>query len=115
MNCDTPEFTDTEQRSSSFFFCRKTDMSLHIANEWYRWMSHFNLVADEFIIPSSKPCFPEFIEHRHDQSVLSLVCKINRVQTIPDIAAFDGGGFPIIEDPSNRKIPQIIFHSRTLQ
>ena len=114
MNCDTPEFTDTEQRSSSFFFCRKTDMALHIANEWYRWMSHFNIVSDEFISPSNKPCYPEFIEHRHDQSILSLVCKKNGIEAIPDIAAFDGEGFPIIEDPANRRIPQIIFHSRTL-
>jgi hypothetical protein len=113
MNCDTPEFTDSKQISSSFFFCRKSEFAVHIANEWYRWMSHFNLVTDEFVEPSKFPCYPEFIEHRHDQSILSLVCKLNGVEPIPDIAAFNGEGHPIIEDPSTRLIPQIIYHSRT--
>jgi len=113
MNCDEPEFTDTTQRSSSFFFCRKTEFAHHIASEWYRWMSHINLVADEFVAPSKKPCYPEFIEHRHDQSILSLVCKLNGVEAIPDLASFDEGGHPVIDNTYNRKFPQVIFHNRT--
>jgi hypothetical protein len=89
---------------STFFLCKKNDFSTFIANEWQRWISDFHMVADEFVSPSVSPNYPEFKEHRHDQSIFSLLCKKHRIDFMEDITEWG--------DPSERKTPQIVSHTR---
>jgi hypothetical protein len=49
---------------------KKTDVTLNIINEWLEMCCDYNNITDiESIIPNDK----EFISHRHDQSLLSIV------------------------------------------
>ena len=39
----------------------------------------FSLIDDT---PSKSPNTPDFIEHRHDQAIFSILCKLNNVYTL---------------------------------
>ena len=104
LNCDTPTYTDSKQIMSTFFLCKKNEFSQHIAAEWYKNASNFHMVADEFISPSINKNYDSFKEHRHDQSMLSLTCKLHNVEFMEDITEWG--------DPIKRGTPQIIKHTR---
>src|SRR5690606_14929140 len=59
---------------------KKCKKSISIISQWLEvFKKDFNLVDNS---PSSSENFPGFIENRHDQSVFSILCKINNVKTI---------------------------------
>ena len=66
LNCDTPKFTDSKQIYASFCLWRKTKFSLDFANELLELSQNEMLITDT---PSRAENYPEFIEHRHDQSI----------------------------------------------
>lgn len=58
----------------------KNEKCVDFVNQWYDVMTnHFHLCTDE---PSSLPNHPNFHEHRHDQSVFSMLSKIYNIETI---------------------------------
>ena len=75
MDCDTPEFTDTTARAAGgFVIFKKSDEAIAFAQDWLKYMSDPRIVTD---LPNQlgKPNYPEFLENRHDQTVLSLLVK----------------------------------------
>ena len=51
-----------------------------MVDSWIKvFKDNFDLVNDS---PSKSPNFPDFIENRADQSVLSILCKLNEVNVI---------------------------------
>ena len=74
MGCDTGRYADTFQAESGYSVWRRTAFSLRLAAEWLRWVQDERIVTD---IPNrcGKKNFAEFRDHRHDQSVWSLVSK----------------------------------------
>lgn len=62
------------QFASGHVFCRKCDSALLLLQQWdTAWRDDFSLLTDE---DSKKMNFPEFCEHRHDQSILSVAYKL---------------------------------------
>jgi hypothetical protein len=58
-------------------FIRKCEKSVEIIRKWMKvFYDDFTLADDT---PSVSPNFSEFIEHRHDQSIWSLLVKLNGV------------------------------------
>jgi hypothetical protein len=75
---------DTIMKSSAIgagiIFIRKCDASKRIINEWINvFRSDFSLL-DDTTSRSINP--PGFLDHRHDQSIFSILCKINSVATV---------------------------------
>lgn len=74
------EVTATPTIGAGIIFIKKCDVSISIIQSWLDvFESNFSLADDS---PSRSANFPEFIEHRHDQSIFSILCKINQVQTL---------------------------------
>jgi hypothetical protein len=66
--------------AGGILFIRKCEKSLEIIRKWIKvFYDDFALVDDS---PSKYPNFPEFIENRHDQSVWSLLVKLNGVRRL---------------------------------
>jgi hypothetical protein len=77
---DDAKIYNTEQIGASILFVKKTNDSLQIIRKWLQtYYDDFSLVDDTL---SKSPNFPEFIENRHDQSILSIILKINNIPTI---------------------------------
>lgn len=74
LNCNNnKDITNTRQIESGFLICKKDKNSIEFINKWLDLVQKYNLVSDEV---SKGNNFPEFIAHRHDQSLLSVLGKL---------------------------------------
>lgn len=78
LDCDEDRYAVTGQVMAGCSFWRKTPFTTMLAAEWLRYVQDERIVTDA---PNrcGRPNFPEFREHRHDQSVWSLLCKKHQV------------------------------------
>jgi hypothetical protein len=72
MGMDELQYTEGKHRLASVFVCRKTPFSLAFVNEWLDWAQDPRILTD---LPNTQglPNYPEFSDHRHDQSIMSLL------------------------------------------
>ncbi|HEY2825955.1 MAG TPA: hypothetical protein VGJ04_00015, partial [Pirellulales bacterium] len=85
MDCDTPRFHRTQQLMGGLQIYRRCETSSEFVQSWLSYCFQEHLLTDS---PNTcgLPNYPEFVEHRHDQSVLSLLAEKWRL--------------PIYRDPS---------------
>jgi hypothetical protein len=72
LNMKKDEFLNSPQRAAGsllFLVCADTR---NMIDEWYRLACDYHNIDDS---PSTSPNLPSFIEHRHDQSIYSLLSK----------------------------------------
>ena len=81
MDSDTAQYTDTKQLRASFSLWNKTTSSMKLADEWLSYAQDERIITD---IPnqSDKDNYPGFQEHRHDQSIWSLLCKKHQLDGV---------------------------------
>ncbi|OHD78134.1 MAG: hypothetical protein A2023_04840 [Sulfuricurvum sp. GWF2_44_89] len=74
MECDYPEYTNAMQCLGGIHLWKKTDFTIRFLNEWLDYMKDDRILTD---IPNTLgvPNYSEFVSHRHDQSIFSLLCK----------------------------------------
>ncbi|MDE6886391.1 MAG: hypothetical protein K2P17_05090 [Helicobacteraceae bacterium] len=72
------DIMDSPQIASGFIFMKKTPKTIKIMQEWRNiFYNYFNLVDDSTSkIPNDK----NFMENRHDQSIWSVLNKINKLK-----------------------------------
>jgi hypothetical protein len=70
MGCDRSEVRAHPQVQATFSVWQANPRSRAFVNEWSRWCLDPRAVADERIDPAIADA-PGFIDHRHDQSVLT--------------------------------------------
>lgn len=104
MDQDTPDYTDAPQILASFLVCERTRAAMDFIAEWLRLAQDYRLITDADN-ECGLPNYPEFREHRHDQSILSLLGRKHGAETVPDISQWGNGRRPA-------DIPQIIAHTR---
>jgi hypothetical protein len=74
------EIWKSQSVGATVIFVRKAEAALRIINDWLKVPeSDFSLIDDT---PSRSANLEGFVEHRHDQSIFSLLCKLNNVETI---------------------------------
>lgn len=66
--------TSTSQYSGNFFVVQKTPTIIEFFHKWARLMEDYHLVSDE---PSRFANHPTFVGNRHDQSILSMLLKLD--------------------------------------
>ena len=73
MSMDSPQVYSSSPIQASFSIWINTPNSRNIINEWMALSADRQMISDD---PSKLgfPELPDFYEHRHDQSLLSLVC-----------------------------------------
>lgn len=74
MDCDTPAYSHTQQRIGGVHLWRRSAFTLRFVAEWLRYTEDRRIITD---MPNQygQPNYPDFREHRHDQSILSLLTK----------------------------------------
>lgn len=73
------EIVQTEQFMSGVIFFKNDETSNFFLNRWNMACNEDYLIDDE---NSKMKNHKDFIEHRHDQSVFSILCKLNHVSSI---------------------------------
>lgn len=74
MDCDVPEIVESHQYESTFLFFKKTERSVKFIKDWLMYMEDERLSTD---IPNTCGLenYEGYREHRHDQTVMSLLAK----------------------------------------
>jgi hypothetical protein len=74
------DITQTQTIGAGVIFIRKCAQSVALIKQWRSVVeANFSYIDDS---PSVSPNLPGFIEHRHDQAIFSLLCKLNGVDTV---------------------------------
>jgi len=74
--------TETPQLQANIIFIRKSEKTMGVIKKWLSiYYSNFNLVDDS---PSSSLNMEDFMEHRHDQSLFSVLLKKHGTSTFPE-------------------------------
>lgn len=108
MNCDTSKFTETPQRLASFSIWKVSPESCQFALEWLQLAQNAQLLTDTRN-KYGMPNYDGFQEHRHDQSIFSLLCKKYNQPPFRDPSGF---GNKKVQEYPHCKYPQIIEHNR---
>lgn len=87
MDCDTPDYTDMIQLTATFQLCRKTDFTLDFYREHLSYAQDYRIITDDENT-CGKENYEGFIEHRHDQSILSNLQKKHNVTMVEDISQY---------------------------
>jgi hypothetical protein len=85
LGLDTPAFTDVPQMAGGFFICRRSKATIRFFEEWFSAVQDVRNVTDAPNV-CGLPNYPGFREHRHDQSVLSLLARKYGLATRPDVS-----------------------------
>jgi hypothetical protein len=70
MGCDAPLYWDHPQIQATYSIWQKTDSALSFAGDWLKWCMEPAALCDERVHPDIID-FDDFVDHRHDQSVLT--------------------------------------------
>lgn len=88
MGCDESRYWNGPQLNAAMQVYSPTPRAFAFIEEWYQWNSRLDVVGDAV---SEKPEFPDFKDHRHDQSILSLMAIRDGLDTMPDPSQFGNG------------------------
>jgi hypothetical protein len=93
LNADFFKYTDTNQIIGGVFFLVKSEKTMNLIDEWKTISFIPHCINDH---PSYNHNYPGFTEHRHDQSVLSLLVKKYGGKLLPDETNPIREGYPIL-------------------
>lgn len=104
LGCDKPEFYNSKQRLGGFQLVKKCPESIKFYQEYLKFAQDRRCITD---LPNQlrKPNYPGFRDHRHDQSIFSLLTKKYGYQCYRDPSQFGGKHKP---GDKNILYPQII-------
>ena len=74
MDLDYNEYTNAGHKIASCIIVVKKENTLNFANEWLKYSENPNIITD-LTNTQGKDNYADFIDHRHDQSIFSLLCK----------------------------------------
>ena len=89
---DLPEICQTQQIGATTFMIRKCEQSVDFIDQWNSvFEGRLHLIDDT---PSVSANEPGFIQHRWDQSILSILAKLHKVPTVSVFECW----YPSVED-----------------
>ena len=107
MKCDSPIYHNARQSQGALSLWVKNEKTIEFLNEWAKIMRDPRVITDD---PNfCGPNHPEFIDHRHDQSILSLLRIKHNIEVYRDPTQF---GNSEIDQFDNSPYPQLFNHHR---
>ena len=100
---DSSSVTHTAQANAATILLKKTDFSMQFISDWLNYCKNSHLLTDS---SSVLPNFDGFKEHRHDQSILSVLGKSRGAKMCDDITHWGEGR------RGNTPCKTIIYHDR---
>ena len=79
MNCDSERYWSAQHVDAAFCLFRKSDEADRFVEDWLRFCCDDQILTDRSNI-EGLPDLPSFVEHRRDQSVLSLLAALNEIE-----------------------------------
>lgn len=86
LDANDDEYINTMQRQAGVILFLVCDETRNLVNEWYELSCDYHLIDDS---PSIAPNADIFIEHRHDQSIFSLLTKKYKIYSDKSISSIE--------------------------
>lgn len=106
MGLDDPKYSESSQREATYVWMLKNEFTAALAKEYLEYAQDERIITD---LPSENPNHPEFKDHRHDQSIWSLLCK---KYEIPAHRLISQHGAHLVPDFPQDTYGQIAMHHR---
>jgi hypothetical protein len=90
MRCDSPKYSDSKQRLATFSLWRKSRFTMDFVAEYLRYAQDERVLTD-MDNQCGYPNYPGFREHRHDQSIFSLLTKRFDLEAYRDPSQWGNG------------------------
>lgn len=103
MNLDNEKAINDQHVNASYQIYKRNETSLDFVTELLSWSENENIITDVPNLYGEN--YPSFIDHRHDQSVLSLMCSKYNLSLEIDPSEWGN-------KCAKRKFPQLFFHHR---
>ncbi len=100
LDCEQDSYLNSRQLAATVILLKNCKESKALVEEWLKYSQDKNLISDETVLPNCDA----FIANRHDQSILSLLCKKRNV-------SIDNNLFRDIVLPFHRKALLTYHHS----
>lgn len=107
-DCDTEEFTDSKQILATFSLWMKSEFTMSFVEEWLKLAQDSRALTD-IDNQLGLPNYEGFVEHRHDQSIFSLLIKKYKIKSYRDPSIY-GNNLRHLYLESN--YPQILISTR---
>lgn len=107
MGLDEEKYTETSQREATYIWIIKNEFTTKLISEYLEYAQNENIITD---LPNTMgENYSTFKDHRHDQSIWSLLCKKYSIEPHRLISQH---GLHLINDFQNDKWGQITLHHR---
>jgi len=106
MGLDDPKYSESSQREATYIWLIKNDFTVKLINEYLEFAQDERIITD---LASQNENHPEFQDHRHDQSIWSLLCK---KYDITPHRLISQHGAHLVNDFPNDTYGQIAMHHR---
>jgi hypothetical protein len=80
MGCDSPQIWLSPMVMATVLVIRKCDASIALLQEWLSYCTDPAIITDDPSI-SGMPELTQFLQHRHDQSILSVLAARDAIET----------------------------------
>lgn len=80
MNCDTNEIKYSNQIQATFIMVKCCEESKKFIKEWLDLCMNYELIYPDGNLQLNENKESNFVVHREDQSILSLLCKVNGIK-----------------------------------
>ena len=105
--CDETKYTDTPQSIGGYFVCKKASVVEAYLDEVLRYAQDIRIISDEPNV-MGLPNYKEFVDHRHDQSVISLMSEKYGFKRFRDPSQFGQTNHYETEVEQRSTYPQIV-------
>jgi hypothetical protein len=110
MGCDEFKIIESKQILSGFSLWKKTKFAMKFVEEWLNYSKDERIVTDIDNV-LRLPNYDGFVEHRHDQSIFSLLAKKYKLKVYCDPSQF-GNNYKHLYPDS--KYPQLLISTRQM-
>ena len=107
LDADNGVYNTTWQRCASFVVLRNDQYARRFVSQWMTYSMDARAITDQDNV-LGEANYPDFIDHRHDQSIFSLLSKKWGLQDWPDISQH--GRY--VEDRDQGLYPVLVHHHR---
>jgi hypothetical protein len=80
MDCDEPLYWDAPKVIATLLVLRKREPTVSLMQEWLSYCRDRAVLTDDANV-CGKPDLPHYLQHRHDQSILSLLAAKHKLET----------------------------------
>jgi hypothetical protein len=85
LGLDAAAYAEMPQITAAFYICQRSKPVIEFFENWLAAMQDARVLTDQPNV-SGLPNYPGFREHRHDQSVFSLLARKHALAALPDVS-----------------------------